>query len=171
MRRLLFTVAASVLLVALAPASAMARGHHRHHSRHHARHHARVRHERFGAVSASSSPADTETAGTVMSFSGGILTIRLNDGSTVSGAVNAGTELECEAAAPMQAFEDSGGGPSADDGTTTADDVAGADVGEEEAETAESCTTADLAPTTVVREAELTISSGGAVWNKVELVL
>ena len=49
----------------------------------------------------------------------------------------------------------------ADDGDTTGDDD-----GQDEAE---HCTTAALVPGAVVREAELSVSSAGAVWEKVEL--
>ena len=65
MRRTMFTTAASVAILAVTPASVLAKHHSkRHHSRtHHARtHHLRIRHERFGAL-ASSSPT-TPTAPT-----------------------------------------------------------------------------------------------------------
>lgn len=80
-------------------------------------------------------PDGQELAGTVKSFTGGVLTISLVDGSTLSGTVDDGTELKCESAAAVQtsdsaarrshrrgARSDNGGDNS---GTTGSDDSAG----------------------------------------------
>lgn len=126
MRRIVFTTAASIVVIALAPAGAMARSHHkRHHSRtHHAR--VRIRHERFGNLTMPTTPTTTPTTptpppadsvATVTSFTGGVLTITLNNGSTVSGMVTNATEIECEASQAMGsdvARRSSDGGPGGD---------------------------------------------------------
>src|SRR3954469_13499578 len=98
MRRILVSVVAAGAMLAVTPGLAMAHKHHRRHHRshhavrvhhrrsvHHRRgvHHRRARHETFGKGSWSND--STGTAGTVTSFDNGVLTITLNDGSTVSG--------------------------------------------------------------------------------------
>jgi hypothetical protein len=174
MRKLPFTVVASVAVLALAPAAALARGdHHRHHRK--AVHHARIRHARFGSdQSQPAGPGAAQDAGTVQSFDNqGRLTILLNDGSTVTGRVTDATEMECQTAeADQMNGEDqhrgdegdrSGSGDHGDNGDRGDN---GGDQGDEGA----MCSTADLTPGTLVREAELTISAGsGAVWTKLEL--
>src|SRR5690242_1057691 len=93
MRRVVYTIAACALMAGAVPASALAH----HHSRHHSRtHHAKLRH--FGhETTAPTSANAADNAGTVQSFTGGVLTIALNDGSTVKGMVTNDTELECTA--------------------------------------------------------------------------
>jgi hypothetical protein len=184
MRRMAVITAASALVLALAPASALARHHHKRH--HHARvhHRSRVRHQRFGDVntppSTTTTPATPGTppadaVGTVDSFTNGTLTIKLNNGSTVSGALDNDTELECETAEPAGSstiHEDGDGGGdhsgSGDDGGSGGDDQGD---GDDQGENNPSCTTADLTPGAFVRGAELKISSAGAVWEKVDLIL
>jgi hypothetical protein len=201
MTRMLLTAATSSVLALAAPAVAQAHhGKHPHGARHasHKRHHhaAQAHVLSFGA----SAPAQTttptttttppttpsnENAGTVKSFEKGVLTITLNDGTTVSGQVNESTRLECLSATPTETSgdDDQGGG----------DDVGGSSSGEHggpssQAHAADShgegggghessdegaqqsCTTEALVEKAVVREAELSVSSAGAVWEKVELV-
>ncbi len=183
MRRFLFTLVAGVALVALGPASAIARSHHRSHHGSRNRH-ALIRHERFGDVSGSSSstaPTQGETAGKISAFSQaadgmtGILTIRLNDGTMVSGEVNGTTQLECEMAQPNATFHTDDGngdqgpnGGNGDQGNGDENGDQGDDQGENE--NAQTCTMNSLAVGTVVSEAELRISSAGAIWDKVRLV-
>jgi hypothetical protein len=102
----------------------------------------------------------------VASFTNGTLTIALNNGSTVSGKVTPSTELECDAArsSSMQR-DDRRGGDSSEGGDRQSEDNE-----DEGAEQHPSCSTADLQPGTVVREAELRLSGSGANWQKVELV-
>jgi hypothetical protein len=146
----MFTTAASIAIFAVTPASALAKHHaKRHHSRtHHARvHHLRIRHERFGAITSSSPTAPTtpaQTAGTVDSLVGNVLTIRLNDTNhtLVSGMVTDNTRIECAAPATTGTIHedgDQGGGDnssgsgdnstSGDDNTTSSgsDETAGTD--------------------------------------------
>src|SRR6185312_1671476 len=100
--RILAAVSAGALAL-VAPATATARHHsHRHgtQTRHHKRQAHSTRVLRFGPPAASQvSPSDAlpnrtsatsspaSTAGTVASFADGVLTIKLNDGSTVGGKV------------------------------------------------------------------------------------
>jgi hypothetical protein len=187
------------VLLAFAPASAVARHHHR---RHHGRtHHARI--ERFGDVNnmpaTSSSP---DNAGTVQSFHNGVLTIVLNDGSTITGRVTNDTELECMAPEQNQTMHedgDRGDGDQSGDGDNSGsgdnqaqasgDQSSGEDQGdaaeqndnqaedqneneaaeENENEMENNCSTSHLTPGTIVHEAELRISSTGSIWKKVEL--
>src|SRR5579859_5945266 len=99
MRKILFAAVASSIVLALAPAAAFARSHH-HRGQHRAhRTHARVRDEHFGRWNGAT-PApngSAQNAGTVASFSNGVLTLALDDGSMVSGQVTDATELKCEA--------------------------------------------------------------------------
>jgi hypothetical protein len=195
MKRFLFATVTTCALLALIPAAAMARHNHRPHHRAHARH-ARVRHEHFGTTSSSpssgntqgegsqsagsQSPAGTSSeAGTVQSFHNGSLTLMLRDGSTVTGQVTSATEMECEAADPNEdqdqdQAEDgdharSGGGDHGDGRDHGAAYDQGDDQGpNDDADAAPTCPMPAQGDT--VREAELSISSSGAVWQKLELV-
>ncbi|HET7049573.1 MAG TPA: hypothetical protein VFI54_15015 [Solirubrobacteraceae bacterium] len=161
MRRVLYTLIASALVVALIPATALGRSHHR---RHH--HHARVHHKQFGRSDAPATPSMADNAGTVASFDGTKLTIQLNDGSTVSGTVNGDTEIECEAADMSQSnfnSDDEGGDHnSGDDNNDQGDDNDDNEM--------QNCDASSLTPGTTVHEAELKLSGAGAVWDKVELL-
>lgn len=191
MRRTLFCMLVSVAAFALLPASSLAREHQRGHraerhaKRHH--HHVRVHHERFGrlgSTDSSGSPGSgggmpsSDTAGTIASFDGTKLVITLNDRSNVSGTVNGDTEIECMSATSTgDRFQrnDQGGD------NTGGDDQGGEDQGDDNAndqsddndgdEGGMNCTTADLKQGITVTGAELKISSAGAVWDKVELLL
>lgn len=187
MRRTTITLSAALMLLAFAPTGALARHHHR---RHHKRtHHARI--ERFGRDVTTTSPTASpeDNAGTVQSFSGGRLTILLNDGSTVSGQVTRDTELECIAPEQDQTIHEDGdtGGddPSGDGengGQSSGDDQGDAaeqndqaeepnenEAAEENENEMENCSSSNLTAGTVVHEAELRLSSTGSVWKKVEL--
>jgi hypothetical protein len=100
-----------------------------------------------------------------------VLTITLNDGSTVSGGVTNDTELECTAPEDTQTTSedgDSGGGDQSGDGDNSGSDDNQAQENESDAES--SCSTANLTPGAVIHEAELRITSAGSVWSKVDLV-
>jgi hypothetical protein len=201
MRRVTLTIAMSIAALALLPAGALARGHAAHHQRlrhrgHHRVHHARVRHERFGAVTSGASSGSSagttgtstpgENAGTVRSFDAGVLTLALADGSTVSGRVDGGTEIECETAdmSNLHADGDGGGdhgggdnsgpgsggdqGQRGDDHGDLGDD--NGDLGDENGNDNQTCVAGGLVAGAVVRSAELRISSAGATWDKIELI-
>jgi hypothetical protein len=193
MRRFLFTAVASAALIAVAPGAALARSHHqRSHHRSQSRHHRTVRQLRFGldgSSSTSASPTPETTAGRVVSFTGGVLTIKLNDGTMVKGQVSRATGLECEAANSTSTIQtdrrshDGGGGDQgggSDDQTNgkagQGDEAEGNDQAEQgdqgdiEAEGETACPMTALSPNAVVHEADLRISSAGAVWDKIELI-
>lgn len=189
MRRVMFTVVATVLIAGAVPAAALA---HRHHSKHHSRtHHAKIR--RFGdQTTPPSSTSSSDNAGTVQSFQNGVLTIALNDGSTVKGAVTNDTELECTAMQQSSTTthdegdggsgnqgsggdnQSSGGDNQSSGGDQQGDNEQGdnndqGDNDQDEAQTS-SCSSASLTPGAVVHEASLRIGGSGATWQKVELV-
>jgi Tfp pilus assembly protein PilE len=178
MRRIVITAVASLAILAIVPASSLAKHHKRHHSRsHHSRlHHSRVRHERFGATnSTTTTPTASDTAGTISDFTNGTLTITLTNGQTVSGTVNQTTEIDCSSpnmnsSVHMDGDNGDGGNNQAGGGDEngTGNDQGDND-GDENGDEAASCGTSSLTQNAVVREAELTISSAGAVWDKIEL--
>lgn len=181
MRKVVLSVVACCAVIAIIPASALAHG--RHHSRHH---HARVHHRTFGhdwSQSGSSGTSGTSTssdqnAGTVTSFTGGVLTITLNNGQTVSGNVTPDTEIECRAAdtsSSMGSHDDgdpgSSGGNDQSGNDQNGNDQGDDDQGQGDDENAgQSCDSSSLTPGTVVHEASLRLSGAGASWDKVELV-
>ncbi len=127
-----------------------------------------------------------ESVGTVLSFEGGVLKITLGDGSVVGGKVTENTRLECASAAQGQEGSDddgdqndqgddqnehggqppvSGGHDQQGPGSSHGDDQHGSlsEVMQPE------CTVAALVAGAKVEEAELTLTSAGAVWEKVSL--
>ena len=186
--------AATILAVALLPAAASAAGHH--HRHHHRRAGARLR--SFGANNRAAPASDN--AGTVASFTGGVLTIKLADGSTVTGKVTDATELKCEtaAASSMARIADHGSaGDGGGDGSTEGRDQssptpvvessddngqddndadeaqppAGEQPGDGEDEHGAPCEPSSLKEGTTVRNAELAVSSAGATFREVEIIL
>lgn len=172
MRRITIGLSAALMLLAFAPAGALA---HRDGRRH-------DRIERF--------------TGTVKSFTNGVLMIKLRNGSTVKGRVNNQSEIECMAEAQTQIMRDGrdgGGDLSSGDGSQGSsgdnnpaaqpNDNDAAEVNDNEAaepndndaaernenEAEHPCSTANLTRTRIVREAELRISGTRDVWKKVEL--
>ena len=204
MKRTLLTMMASSMLVFAVPAVASAaHGKHHHGARHanaHRRHARSARLVRFAPASAPTSGAATpttpttpanETAGTVTSFTNGVLTITLTDGTVVSGKVTEQTELRCTPATPPTTGDDDQGEGDDQSGSGTgehgspavagqmgasqhSDLQGGGDGGDahdgNQSGNEESCTTAALVSPAKVREAELSLSSAGAVWEKVDLV-
>ena len=191
MRKFLFVALVSSALVVAMPATSLARHHHRHH-------HSRIRHEHFGTAGGTTTTTSGTTsgdemqgtAGTVDSFTNGVLTIMLNDTNhtLVSGMVTNETELKCEApenqvndndgddsgSGDRNAMEDGGGTSGGDNtsGDTSGDNTSGDDNGgdNDQGEDAQMCSTSNLTAGTVVQDAELNVSSAGAVWHEVELV-
>lgn len=119
MRRLMLAAFGIMALALAIPGAALAhKGHGHHHKGHHhangKAHHASVRFEHFGAIAASEktpgtstetgtktssepTPPASENAGTVASYdsSTGLLTLSLNNKSTVEGKVTSNTEIRC----------------------------------------------------------------------------
>ncbi len=209
MRRTLFAVLACAAVALIAPGAAAAapHGHARHHahrSRGRSHRSARPRVLHFGTLtpttgagagtsgtsgasaSGPTSGSPGETAGTVASFTAGVLTITLTDGSTVSGKVTEETELSCRPAAPAGASDDGGDeGTGSGDQGTGGDSARSASAGGDEQEgggdhgddqgngddgESQSCTTAALTPGAVVADAELSVGGSGAVWDHIELI-
>lgn len=172
MRKILFAVVASSAVLALAPTTALARSHH--HRGHHRAHrtHARVRHEHFGSWDEGNTASNNsaQNAGMVASFSNGVLKLTLSDGSMVSGQVTGATEIKCDAGQAQEmehqrhADGDHGGWSNGGDDNGDNND----DHGQDE-QGAPMCSTANLAPGAIVRDAELTITGSGASWKELEL--
>lgn len=135
MRRMLLTAMGATALALATPAAALA-NHRHHHHKHHARH-ARASFLHLGPAAAGAPPSSSsaptpppkpttstttptaeENAGTVKSYTGGVLTVTLGDGSTVAGKVTASTRFECVSttAAQPQADTDDEPGPGDDNG-------------------------------------------------------
>ncbi|MGH2852653.1 MAG: hypothetical protein ACRDLF_00455 [Solirubrobacteraceae bacterium] len=137
MRRILLTAAGVAALTLSAPVPALA-AHHHHHKRH--AHHARVSFKHLGPMTAgtagpgttpsagstpststptpATTPAPEENAGKVASYSGGVLTLTLGNGSTVSGKVTVNTRFECVSTTATQPSgdQDDEGAPGDDNG-------------------------------------------------------
>jgi hypothetical protein len=199
MRRMIITAVATVSLAAPSAALAHNGEHHRagerqHHHRGHHRHahvlafHAQAPTSPTSGTSSPSptTPASEDKAGTIASFTGGVLTITLNDGSTVSGKVTERTEIECPAPPSATAADVSGrdggdngfdergdrvGGNEGSVESSSSDDGPGDSSGHDDNgnDAAEHCTSTALVPGASVKEAFLSVSSDGATWVKVEL--
>jgi hypothetical protein len=114
-----------------------------------------------------------EGAGTVTSFTGGVLTVHLFNGDDVKGTVDSRTEIECEhrgsASTTAVAAHDGGDDPGDDDhgGDDNGEDQQGDDNGDDDAN---GCDASALTAGAVVREAELKTTSSGLVFREIELV-
>ncbi|HMJ02507.1 MAG TPA: hypothetical protein VK506_06175 [Conexibacter sp.] len=112
------------------------------------------------------------TAGTVTSFENGVLTITLNNGSTVSGAVDDDTFIGCVTAAappaPTVARRSNSGhrgwGGWEDDDHDWGD-------GHRRCGKWSDCDEEDLVPGATVWKAKLEIDEDGAEWEKVKLIV
>ncbi|WP_028059955.1 hypothetical protein [Candidatus Solirubrobacter pratensis] len=111
---------------------------------------------------------DAENAGKVASFTGGVLTITLAKGGTLTGQVTDETEIECEGDATATS---SGDDPGDDDQGD--DDNGGRDHGGDDDDHGDgghgSCGAEALAAGRQVGEAELKASHGVAVFEQLEL--
>jgi hypothetical protein len=146
-----------------------------------------------------------EQAGTIASFENGVLTLKLFDGSTLSGTVNDRTEVECDddaavapapaPATPATTERSRHGGDDDGDDDDRDDDKAAApssatptapasgedrgkgrhdededhDRGDDHADDENDCGPADLKPGARVDEADLSVTSAGRVFTKIEL--
>jgi hypothetical protein len=194
MKRLIITLAAMAALAVALPTGVLAKhhGHANHGKRNHSRH---ARMLRFGSLSSSTTgttgptgptgpqSGSGDTAGTVDSFNGTKLVIKLNDGSTVSGNVTSATEIECEAPQQAGTTGDDDGAEAQDDNetgqqqNTTTTQAHESDTGEsgdsgdgDDQGSSSACGTSALTAGTVVKEAELMVGPGGAVFHSVHLV-
>jgi hypothetical protein len=123
-----------------------------------------------------------EQSGTILSFDGTTLIVKLVNGDELKGAVNDRTEIECETAAPAATTRHDGGDDESGDdnsgpgSTTSGSGDQGDDHGDDDGEHGDddqgehsSCSTAALVPDTIVREAELRLTSTGAIFHEIEL--
>jgi hypothetical protein len=216
MRRIAIAAATTALAlpgVALAHGAERQRGEDHHAAPHSGREH-HHRHARLLAFHAQAPPGTAPSAGegapaspapvggervaTITSFTGGTLTIALDDGTMVAGKVTPRTEIECHAARGSAADNGDGGrgdgsnsgpGPSGQSGTSGRDgrdpdesddnaagndagdnDIRDNDAGDDDArDEAERCAPGTLAPGVSVREAVLSVGGAGAFWVKLEL--
>jgi hypothetical protein len=115
-----------------------------------------------------------EGAGTISSFDAttGVLVINPFAGAPVTGTVTADTEIDCENDDAVQPDDQSDD----DQGDDVGDDQ-GDDVGDDQGHARDShsgegdgsCTTADLIPGAIVREASLDVTPTGLVYDEIEL--
>jgi hypothetical protein len=193
MKRILMVAVSSAALSLAAPAIASA---HHHAKRHHKHHGARARVLDFRASAAPTTGSPTtpatpttptsESAGKIASFKEGVLTITLTDGTPVSGKVTEQTQIHCSTPPTTGAEDndDEAGSGEGDQGSSgdarasessrnlarAADHGSGSDDGGGGDEGQQNCTTSALTEGAPVSEAELSIGSGGAVWDKVDLI-
>jgi hypothetical protein len=118
-----------------------------------------------------------EKAGTVVSFTGGVLVVHLFNGDDVKGTVDDSTELKCEDAQPMAsttAARTADDGPGDDEhgdrsGSGDGDDEGNDDQGEDDQGQA-GCDASKLIAGATVGEAELKATAAGLVFEEIELV-
>ena len=186
MRKMFLIAVAGCALVAIAPATALAK----HSSRHHRAHH-RIHHKKFGTdpappntPSGTTTPVNTAPATlSVVSFNtmSNVLTISDVNGQQIMGTVTGDTRLICvepqqppntspSNTAPTGTWQGHdhggdqfGGGNDQGDDQGQGDDDQGEDEGQNQ------CTTADLLPGTPVQFADLSMSSNGTQWDTVVL--
>jgi hypothetical protein len=136
-----------------------------------------------------------DVGGTVASFDGTTLVLKLPDGTTRDGKVTPGTEISCQSSTPTAVKADHGPGRGDDEGdddnkpsttTTTTPPPSGkgsdddgdddhnqnddGDVEDQGDDDSSACPAGALAKDAKVHEAELKITSAGAVWQKLELL-
>jgi hypothetical protein len=131
-----------------------------------------------------------EQSGTIVSFDSGVLTVALVNGDTLKGTVDSGTEIECDN--PTQttttaSSRDDGGESNSGDQTESGDDnqtssvppsTSGDDENQGDDDQGDnnddqgdnsSCGTDALTAGTIVKEAELRLTSAGAVFEQIDL--
>jgi hypothetical protein len=179
MSRIGLTAAIVAALALAVPGAALGHGPSRHHKRHHHRTITHIRQIRPANPTAPTTTAPSDNAATVASFTHGVLTLTLNDGSTVAAKVTDATEITCDTPGESDETGSSGQGDAADhhsdgdpgdsagNGADENGDSGGVDNDDTQATT---CNSTSLVPGAIVHEAEVRISSAGATFSKVELV-
>jgi hypothetical protein len=124
---------------------------------------------------------DDEVSGTILSFTGGLLTIQLagEGAGQVSGMVTDATKIECEndedddaqptANASHDGSDDDNSGPGSNSSGPGSDDDHGDD-NDDQGEDEGQCTSADLKTDARVHEAEFVTTPNGKVFTEIELV-
>jgi hypothetical protein len=115
-----------------------------------------------------------ENAGTISAIDGGKLTIALFAGGELSGLVTDATEVECGGDDEQGDDNDEQGDDNEDQGDDNedqGDDEHGDDDGEngDDDEGDDGCTAGALALGATVEEADLKVTSAGAIWDEIEL--
>ena len=112
-----------------------------------------------------------EQSGVIASFDGTTLTVTLVNGDTFRGTVTDATEIECEDATTATTRHDGSSGDDADDnsGPGSASSGSGDDDNDDQGEDEARCGKDALTAGTIVREAELRLTSTGAVFREIEL--
>ncbi|MCL2768727.1 MAG: hypothetical protein FWD42_01275 [Solirubrobacterales bacterium] len=218
MRRIAITTLLAGAMTFGGAGVALARGHHHHHAhkaahaKHHAAHHARHHAHRAATPTSPTTPTTgttgttpstptstttptqttttaTNEAGTVESFTGGVLTIKLAGGTTtVSGMVTDDTRIICQPA-EMNGDDDNGqgdddngqgGGDQGDGGdhhfgggdnlVSRADDMGGGDDQGDDDDMAPQCGESSLVAGAMVRFAELKLTPSGSVFESIDLI-
>jgi hypothetical protein len=110
-----------------------------------------------------------EQAGTIASFDGTTLVITLVNGSSQTGTVNSNTEIECEATTATT--RDDGGDDNSGEGSGETQSGDNEDQGDDNDDQGEdsNCGTDALQSGTIVKEAELKLTSAGAVFDSIHL--
>jgi hypothetical protein len=175
-RIMLAAIACLSLLVALPALSAAHSSSHRLGRDHHPEHRLGERHRdrhRDGRLEHFAAPSTgTGTAAVVRSFQNGVLTITLADGSTASGMVTSDTRVSCETMNGDVNDQDRGGdgGQGNGDNAGHGNNGDNGDNGDRHDQANDpSCVAMLQQPGTAVRDAELQVSQGNAVWQEVEL--
>jgi hypothetical protein len=106
-----------------------------------------------------------ENAGTVATFTGGVLTITLAKGGTLAAKVTPDTEIECDDATAKASSDGPGDDDNEGDNENDDGDHEDGDHGDDGA----SCAADALTTGRQVKEAELKTQNGEAIWEKVEL--
>ena len=113
-----------------------------------------------------------EKAGTVVSFSGGVLIVHLFNGDDVKGTVDADTEIECEnTTTATRAADDGGGDDHGDDDQGDRGDDDQGDDDENEDENQPGCDASALTQGAIVKEAELKATATGLAFREIELIV
>jgi hypothetical protein len=120
---------------------------------------------------------EQENAGTVASFTNGVLTITLANGGTLSGTVSPDTEIECDDDATATAADDDDDGQHGESGDHGGSGGSGGEDGDDGDENDDhgdrgdggNCGPEALTAGRAVKEAELKAANGTAMFEKVEL--
>jgi hypothetical protein len=138
MKRIFLIASAGLTILAAGLLPAVASAHRRGRLHHHRGIHARL--ESFG-TNTPTAPA-SDNAGTITSFVGGVLTIKLNDGAGVAGQVTNATKLECVPAVPatMARLADHGRGNDEGSGDNASDSHGGPGPSDEQTQSPTSAT-------------------------------
>lgn len=203
MKRGLLTAMGMAALALAMPGAALAHHGHGHHGRHGNRahaHHATFRMVHIGAVTTGPptapatgpTPPAPENAGTVTSYTNGVLTLTLNDKSTVSGKVTSETRIECVKATPPAPLSSEPGAEGPGDDNGQGDDQSRGDMSQQQGDQGQGewqhgdegdddggpvvgepeppCDSSSLVPGAVVRAAELRVGPGGTEFESLLLV-